>query len=186
MRPNPAIALFLDRDGVINQRIPDDYVKHPDEFIFIEKSLEALVMLAGKFHRIVIVTNQQGIGRGLMTTGQLEAVHQKMLRTIQEAGGRVDAVLFSPDLKNTNSFTRKPAIGMALEARNRFPEIRLERSVMVGDTCSDMLFGRRAGMACAWIGEDAHESERCNDLIDFRYASLWDFATNLPLTPCKF
>ena len=109
-------SLFLDRDGVINQRIPDDYVKHPDEFEFIPGVTDALGIFAGLFKPIIVITNQQGIGRGLMTNAQLNQVHDIMLQKVSESGGRIDAVFYSPDLKNTRSFTRKPAIGLGLKA----------------------------------------------------------------------
>ena len=105
-------TLFLDRDGVINKRLPDDYVKHPDEFELIPGVSDALSIFATIFKTIVVVTNQQGIGRELMTENDLKRVHDKMLEAISAKGGRIDAVFYSPDLKNTNSFTRKPAVGL--------------------------------------------------------------------------
>ncbi len=110
-------TLFLDRDGVINQRIPDDYVKHPDEFVFIQGVTEALKIFAAYFKPIIVVTNQQGIGRGLMTNSQLNQVHEKMLQEVTETGGRIDAIFYSPDLRNTRSFTRKPAVGTRIESK---------------------------------------------------------------------
>ena len=77
-------AIFLDRDGVINQRIPEDYVKSPGEFEFIPGVLDALHHLAAKFNPIIVVTNQQGIGRGLMRTEQLREVHDYMVQKISE------------------------------------------------------------------------------------------------------
>ena len=121
-------TLFLDRDGVINQRIPEDYVKHPDEFQFIPGVTEALAILASIFNPIIVVTNQQGIGRGLMNEDQLKQIHDKMLNGIMESGGRIDAIYYSPDLKNTNSFTRKPSVGLGLKARKQFPSINFKKS----------------------------------------------------------
>src|SRR5688572_23731927 len=89
-------TLFLDRDGVINERIPGDYVKNWDEFIFLDGVLEALNILARKFNRIVVVTNQQGIAKGLMTEEDLNKVHQRMVLEIQESGGKIDKVYFCP------------------------------------------------------------------------------------------
>src|SRR5665811_1915654 len=139
-------SLFLDRDGVINQRIPDDYVKQPDEFKFIPGVTEALEIFASYFNPIIVITNQQGIGRGFMTSSHLNLVHEKMLQKVTETGGRIDAVYYSPDLNNMGSFTRKPAIGLGLKARKQFPSINFKRCIMAGDSYSDILFGHRLGM----------------------------------------
>ena len=76
-------ALFLDRDGVINRRIVDGYVTRPADFVLIDGVLEAMALFAKRFDRIFVVTNQQGIGKGLMTEADLEAVHSGLLRQVQ-------------------------------------------------------------------------------------------------------
>ena len=98
------------------------------------------------------MTNQQGIGKGLMTTEQLHTIHQSMLDKIREQGGRVDAVYFCPDLKSKPDNCRKPGIFMALQAQADFPEIDFSKSIMVGDSFSDMEFGRRTGMFTVYAG----------------------------------
>jgi histidinol-phosphate phosphatase family protein len=122
-----------------------------------------------------VVTNQQGIGRGLMTEAQLSEVHRKMLSEIESAGGRIDAIYFSPDLKNTRSFTRKPAVGMGLAARRDFPEINLQRSIMVGDSKSDLLFGKRLGMITVLIYNTKQIIFDCGELADFSFPDLIHF-----------
>ncbi len=178
-------ALFLDRDGVINQRIQDDYVKLPDEFDFIPGVIEALNIFAKIFDPIVVITNQQGIGRGVMTNAQLKLVHEKMLQKVSESGGRIDAVFFSPDLKNKGSFTRKPAIGMGLKARKQFPSINFKRSIMAGDSYSDILFGHRLGMVTILIGRDKDLAFQCSGILDFSFPDLVSLAEyvkeNLPV-----
>jgi histidinol-phosphate phosphatase family protein len=172
-------SLFLDRDGVINRRIPDDYVKSPDQFEFIPGALEAFGIFNQIFDPIVIVTNQQGIGRGLMTGKELDLVHQRMLESIIKSGGRVDAVYFSPDLKNTGSFTRKPAVGLGLKARKEFPQIRFRKSIMAGDTLSDMLFGKRLDMVNVLINNNPEEIRTCGELPDYLFPDLISFAKSL-------
>ncbi len=172
-------TLFLDRDGVINQRLPDDYVKHPDEFELIPGVTEALAIFANLFENIVVVTNQQGIGRGLMTENDLKLVHDKMLANILAKGGRIDAVFYSPDLKNTNSFTRKPAIGLGLKARKQFPSIRFNKSIMAGDTYNDILFGHRLGMKTVLIGDDKTAASNAIDMLDYTFPDLLSFAEYL-------
>ena len=172
----PGWTLFLDRDGVINKRLPDDYVKHPNEFEFIPGVKEALARLAVFFNPIIVVTNQQGIGRGFMTVEQLNAVHEKMLREVVAERGRIDKVFFSPDLKSDKSFTRKPAVGLGLKARKLFPEINFKRSIMAGDTYSDILFGYRLGMVTVLIGSDKDVAFQCSRILDYSFPDLLSFA----------
>src|ERR1043165_9870225 len=146
-------TLFLDREGVINRKIESDYVKNWVEFEFLEHTLAALRLLNKLFGRIVIVTNQQGIGKKLYRTEDLELIHKNMLYEIAFHGGRVDQVYFSPHLESENHPTRKPGIGMALQARKEFPEIDFKRSIVVGDSKSDMEFGRAAGMHTVLLTE---------------------------------
>ena len=145
-------ALFLDRDGVINKKIDNDYVKHSTEFEFIDGVLVALKKLNAIFGKIVIVTNQQGIGKGLMRAEDLELIHNNMLYEVNYFGGRIDKVYFSPYLASDNHPTRKPSIGMALQAQKDFPEIDFKKSIIVGDSVSDMEFGKKAGMITVFIG----------------------------------
>ena len=171
--------LFLDRDGVINKRLVDDYVKTPDDFIFEDGVLEAIRKFAKIFDRIVVVTNQQGIGKGLMTEGALQQIHQKMLDEVTQHGGRIDAIFFCPDLKKSNSLYRKPNIGMGLAAKKMFPEIRFKQSVMAGDSLSDMKFAKKLGMSSVFISKDQTLIKANNKLIDSTFESLSDYADHL-------
>ncbi len=139
-------TLFLDRDGVINHRIPGAYVRHWDEFEFLENVPQAIAEFSKIFGRIVVVTNQQGIGKGLMTAEELVTLHDKMYREVMAAGGSIDAVYFCPKLAVDNPMCRKPEAGMAYQAQRNFPEIDFKKSVMVGDSLSDMGFGSKVGM----------------------------------------
>jgi D-glycero-D-manno-heptose 1,7-bisphosphate phosphatase len=152
-------TLFLDRDGVINKRPPGDYIKKWAEFEFLPGVREALKILAGKFDRIIVITNQQGIGKGLMTKEDLENIHANMKAAIAENGGRIDAVYYCPDLATDAYNCRKPSTFMAEQAKKDFPEIDFPKSMMVGDTLSDMEFGRNAGMKTVFINSD-------NSLLD--------------------
>lgn len=139
-------TLFLDRDGVINHRIPGAYVRKWEEFEFLENVPKAIASLSEIFGRIVVVTNQQGIGKGLMTAEELVSLHDKMYRAIMTVGGRIDAVYFCPKLASENPICRKPETGMAYQAQRNFPEINFKKCVMVGDSLSDMGFGSKVGM----------------------------------------
>ncbi len=139
-------TLFLDRDGVINRLRENDYVKKWEEFVFIPGTLQAIQYFTKVFGRICVVTNQQGVGKGLMTAADLETIHSKMLSEIESVGGRIDKIYACPDLANNNPPCRKPEIGMGLQAKEDFPEIDVSRSIMVGDSVKDMEFAERLGI----------------------------------------
>jgi histidinol-phosphate phosphatase family protein len=145
-------ALFLDRDGVINRRLPEDYVKTPEELSVFDYVAALLPVFKKYFDRIFIVTNQQGIGKKLMTEEDLRLVHQKMLHEIDFEKKLIDAIYFCPHLAQAKCTCRKPAVGMALKAKNDFPTINLGASLMVGDSSSDILFGKNAGMKTIAVG----------------------------------
>lgn len=138
--------LFLDRDGILNKHLLGDYVRNWSMWEWLPGILEAMPVLAKRFKRIFIVTNQQGVGKGLMTEADLEDVHRHMLADIEAAGGRIDGVYVCTALESEKSPNRKPEIGMALQAQRDFPEVDFHRSVMVGDSKSDELFAQRSRM----------------------------------------
>ncbi len=168
-------TLFLDRDGVINKKIDNDYVKQWIEFEFIEGVLDALKFLNTVFGNIIVVTNQQGIGKKLYRKEDLELIHKNMLYEIAYHGGKIDKVYFSPYLKSENHPYRKPGIGMALKAKEDISTINFKESIMVGDSMSDMEFGRNAGMKTIYISEEITE----NDKIDFNFKSLNEIVISL-------
>ncbi len=147
-------TLFLDRDGVINKRLVGDYVKSVEEFEFLDGSLDAICQFSEIFGVIVIVTNQQGIGKGLMTKDDLNSIHAGMLEQIKKYGGRVDHVFYCPELAADNPECRKPNTGMGLKAKSMFPQIDFKKSLMLGDSISDMKFGEGLGTQFAFIGSD--------------------------------
>ena len=129
-------TLFLDRDGVINVEKDQSYIFHYGEFVFYERGLEALKDLADIFPRIVVVTNQRGVGKGLMTAEALKDVHGKMKRDVLEGGGRIDAIYYCDSLSDDHPH-RKPNPGMAFAARQDIPNIDLSRSEI-----NDAVIGR--------------------------------------------
>jgi histidinol-phosphate phosphatase family protein len=172
-------TLFLDRDGVINKKIDNDYVKRWEDFHFLPGVTDALKKLNSVFGKIVIVTNQQGIGKGFFTEEALEATHAKMVEEIERQGGRIDRIYFCPALHSENSENRKPNTGMGSQAIKEFPEIAPERSVIVGDSITDMQFGKTLGMCTVYISERFPEEVEEQLLIDKMYASLWEFAKTI-------
>ena len=170
-------TLFLDRDGVINQRSPGDYVKSPEEFIPSPGLAEAMRLLSEKFDLIFVVTNQQGIGKGLMGEMELANVHQKMLQLATAEGGRIDKVYHCPHLSDAGCPCRKPATGMAWLALADFPDMNIEDACMVGDSVADMEFADRLGIRKVLIRGKLEEVDLLAKLdVDFTFDSLLDFA----------
>lgn len=172
-------TLFLDRDGVINHRLPGDYVKKPEQFQMIEGADKAICMLGQIFGRTIVVSNQQGVGKGIMTAEDLKLVDEKMSRLIADAGGKLDAVFYAPMLAQERHIMRKPRIGMGLAARRNFPEIHFKRSVMAGDSISDMQFGKCLGMKTVLIGDSSAVARKFPKLVDYYFPTLYDFALKL-------
>ena len=128
--------VILDRDGVINFD-SDQYIKSPEEWQPIPGSLEAIAQLTQCGWRIVVATNQAGVGRGLFDMATLNAMHGKMHRTVAQAGGRIEAIFYCPDTADSNSPCRKPRPGMLLAIGVRL-NMPLEDVPMVGDSLRDL------------------------------------------------
>ena len=168
-------TLFLDRDGVINHDKDNDYIRNRGEFRFYDSTLEALALLAQKFGRMVVVTNQKGVGKGLMSLDALNDIHAHMLSHIEQAKGRIDKIYFCTDLSD-DSPDRKPNPGMAFQANRDFPEIDMKRSIIVGNRISDMGFGRNAGMHTVFVATTHPETNYPDPMIDLRFNNLLEFA----------
>jgi histidinol-phosphate phosphatase family protein len=173
-------TLFLDRDGVVNVEKEGSYILHYGEFVFYEGTKEALKILASTFGRIVVVTNQRGVGKGMMTAADLLDIHDKMVAEIVLDGGRIDRIYYADSLDNAHPL-RKPQPGMAHAAREDFPEIDFSRSLMVGNNISDMEFGRNAGMHTVFLTTTNPEQVLPHPAIDMTFNSLYDFAKHLQL-----
>ena len=139
-------TLFLDRDGVINIKLKNRYVESFSQFQFIDKSLDAIKILSDIFERIIIVTNQQGIGKGVMSIEDLNKLHQNMIAEINLHGGKIDRIYYCPHLVSDNCKCRKPEIGMLSDAVRDFPNISIEDSYLVGDSITDIQAGEIFGL----------------------------------------
>lgn len=139
-------TLLLDRDGVINRLRPGDYVKTIDEFEWLPGVLDALAAAARKFKGIYIITNQRGVGKGVMSGEALHELHSWMLGKIQAAGGRIDGIYVCTSVSESDP-CRKPGRGMFDRLLEDHPETEPGRCVMIGDSESDMLFARNCGIA---------------------------------------
>ena len=137
-------AVLLDRDGVIN-RNRTDYVKSWDEFEFLPGSLEALRMLAEQGTRVIVVTNQSVVGRGIIPQDELDRIHARMTREIEAHGGRIDAILCCSHSPDDGCLCRKPRPGLLLEAMDRF-QLDPNLCYVVGDSLNDLMAARAAGL----------------------------------------
>lgn len=172
-------TLFLDRDGVINVDNIHGYILNWEEFKFYPGVLEAMATFAPLFHRIVLVTNQRGVGKGVMSKEDLTRIHENMLREMIENGGRMDAVYYCDATTNDHP-NRKPNPGMAYEAKKQFPSIDFSKSIMVGNTSGDMEFGRAIGAYTVYIHTREDKIPR-PETIDARFEDLLTFAKALHL-----
>jgi D-glycero-D-manno-heptose 1,7-bisphosphate phosphatase len=166
-------AIFLDRDGVINHKLPEDhYVSSIEQFVFLDGVAEALRLLQQMGYVLVVITNQRGIARDLMTESDLEEVHNYMRSVLAQNGVDLDAVYHCPHEKDERCNCRKPQPGMILQAEQDLG-IDLNLSYLVGDSPSDMEAGRKAGVRSVRItdGQD--------DTAHAVFKNLLDFARNL-------
>lgn len=169
-------SLFLDRDGVLNHQKEGSYILAWDEFIFYDGVLKAMQFFATQFKHIFIVTNQRGVGKGLMAENDLQQIHCNMQKSIELAGGKIDGIYYCTELDSPN---RKPNPGMAYQAQQNFPEVDFSKSVMVGNSISDMEFGRNIGAINVFITTTNQSVTAADERIDAVYNSLENFANAL-------
>lgn len=135
--------IILDRDGVINQD-SDLFIKSPDEWIALPGSLEAIARLNEANYRVVVATNQSGIGRGLFDMNTFNAINDKMTKALVQVGGRLDAIFFCPHSSDSTCECRKPKPGMFREIGQRF-NVDLNGVPCVGDSLRDLQAGAAVG-----------------------------------------
>ena len=142
-------AIFLDRDGVLLENRPD-YVRSWEDVAIYPAALEALAKASHSSHMFVIVTNQSGVGRGLIGIEEAETINRRLVVEVQKAGGRIDAVSMCIHSPEQECGCRKPKPGLLLHAA-KLLGIDLKESVMIGDALSDIEAGRAAGVGEAVI-----------------------------------
>lgn len=179
--PENKSALFLDRDGVLNVRKFKGYIQSVSEFTFLPRVRQALKLLQPHFDYTFIVTNQQGVAKGLMTRKDVEQIHAHMLQSLSAHGIHIQAVYVAYDLADAQPNARKPNPTMGQWALRDFPDIDFLSSLMVGDTASDMRFGRALQMKCAWIRSGPpFEEQVSSELYDWQGESLFQLAQDSP------
>lgn len=166
--------MFLDRDGILNEKMPEHrYVTRWEEFRVLPGVPEALRRLNDAGLRVVVVSNQRGIAKGLYTAADLEAMHAQFQRLLNLDGAHIDAFFICPHEANECN-CRKPLPGLYEQAVAQFPEITAATSLMIGDSPTDIEFGRRVGMKTILV--DAQHgtvgAEGAATQADLRVASL--------------
>jgi D-glycero-D-manno-heptose 1,7-bisphosphate phosphatase len=174
--PRDLNTVFLDRDGVLNEKMPEGrYVTGWHEFHLLPGIPEAIARLNRAGLRVVVVSNQRGIALGLYTAADVESIHASLQNLLKTHGAHVDAFYFCPhDKQECNC--RKPLPGLFEQAAAQFPDLAAETSVMIGDSLSDIEFGRRLGMKTVFI-QAAPERQKpgahiAAEMADLRCPSL--------------
>ena len=158
-------TLFLDRDGVINVKLDGRYVKNTDEFEFMIGAETAISKLSKIFNRILIITNQQGIAKGIMSDKDLGVLHDYMLFELKKNGGVIDKIYYCPHLAAENCSCRKPNPGMIHHAIIDFPEIKLAQSYLIGDSDTDIIAGNKIGLITVKVDNEYTLSKWCDELF---------------------
>lgn len=173
-------TLFLDRDGVVNERIVDDYVMDPKDLILTPNLIQALAIFSQYFGKIIVVSNQQCVGKGLCTIETIENVHATLNDILLKEKILINDFLVCPHKATDNCHCRKPKSGLALKAQAKYPSIDFLKSVMVGDMLSDMKFGKNLGMTTIYVGDQKvpnfNEIEKYADHV---FLNLYEFAKNI-------
>ena len=173
-------TVFLDRDGVINHETEGDYVTNWSDFHFYEGVKEAMAYFATVFNKIIMVTNQRGVSKGLMDEIDLREIHLNMLGALESQGGRIDKIYYCTDLDDV-SHNRKPNPGMGLQAKKDFPEIDFSKAIMIGNTIGDMQFGRNIGTFTIFISSNRPAPTLPDPLVDAVYPTLISVAQDIRL-----
>ena len=170
-------TLFLDRDGVINDD-KSPYTLNAEQFEFYPGVPEAIADLSKIFKYAIIVTNQRGVGRNLMTEDDLRLIHEKLLSGISAAGGKITAIYYCTAINNDHP-NRKPNPGMALQAMHDFKDLDPARAIIVGNNISDMQFGRNAGIHTVLVHTTGTKVNEPHELVDLQFENLPAFAKAL-------
>jgi D-glycero-D-manno-heptose 1,7-bisphosphate phosphatase len=169
-------TVFLDRDGVLNRKLPEgNYVSSWSDFELLPGVLEAIDKLKSAGLRVLVVSNQRGIALGLYTTEAVRQIHSELQNLLLARRTSIDGFYFCPH-NHAECDCRKPMTGLFKRAKADFPEISAETSVMIGDSLSDIEFGRRLGMRTIFIQGDPSRqkpsAKMADELADMRCSSL--------------
>ena len=185
--PGPVQTVFLDRDGVVNEKMPEGrYVTQWSDFNILPGVVEAIALLNRAGLRVIVISNQRGIALGLYTAEDVHTIHSQFQKVLASSGAHVDAFYFCPHDKDQCN-CRKPLPGLFEQAVAHFPAITASGSVMIGDSRSDVEFGKRLGMTTVFIDGDPRlqkpGAESAREMADRSYSSLFEAVTELLAQP---
>lgn len=169
-------TVFLDRDGVINEKAPEgDYVRRPEDLRLLESAATGIARLNRAGIRVIVVSNQRGVARGLYSLEDVRTITAKLEQLLAAQGAHINRSYFCPHDEGACN-CRKPRPGLFEQARADFPEIEAVTSLMIGDSLSDVEFGRGLGMRTIFIeGPPEHQrsgADRARELAEARFRSL--------------
>ena len=172
-------AVFLDRDGVINRKRPEgQYVTRWEEMELLPGVVEGIASLNQAGFRVIVVSNQRCVAKGLINIVDLEDIHRRMSETLARGGAKIDAIYYCPHEKGDGCDCRKPAPGMLLKAA-RSLGIELSSSWMIGDSNSDVEAGKKAGCKTIRLSATNSAGFAGNGGADFVAESLLDAARKI-------
>ena len=163
-------AIFLDRDGVINQE-RKDYVKKLDEFRILDKTSDAINIIKNRGFLVIIITNQSAISRKLLSVETLNKIHEKLQSYLEKYGTSFDGVYFCPHIPSENCECRKPKPGMFIEAKDKY-NISMKDSWMIGDSESDIKAANAAGISKTILVRSGHRVDESNSNPKFTIDSI--------------
>jgi D-glycero-D-manno-heptose 1,7-bisphosphate phosphatase len=169
-KPECERFILLDRDGVVNVNRPD-YIKSAAELRFYQDSLEALGILEQKGVGVILVSNQSGINRGLISWENFRQIHEKVIAGVAECGGRIHAAFYCPHRPDEKCGCRKPAPAMIFSAC-RFAGIEPNQTFFVGDSQSDMLAAQNAGCPAVRIVRTQGQAADAGSRTEFVFQTL--------------
>ena len=175
---NKCKAVFFDRDGVVNLRVINDYIKNSREFKFLPDFLHFFPKVISSGYHTFLITNQQGVSKGVMSLEELKGIFNFMQFGLQKkTGSQFHDIFYCTDPADSNSFYRKPNPGMLLDAIKKW-NIDIESSWVIGDSISDAQAGKRAGMKTVLVGK--YNKDTCPE-ADYIARNLFDIEKNVPI-----
>lgn len=179
---NKNITVFLDRNGVINKD-KKEYITRWSQFEFMPHIFTVLRVFNDRGYRVIIVTNQCGVGEGLMTITKIKSMHNRMRLRVYNEGGMISGLYFCPHKKEDNCHCRKPRPGMFLDAKEDFPDIDFNQSFMIGDRWSDMDAASALGIKTCMLIDKLTDLHKCRVEPDF---CISDISQAIQLVPTYF
>lgn len=177
-----SITIFLDRDGIINE-FKDSYITRWSQFKFKPHIFRFLRVCKDRDYRVIVVTNQSAIGKGLMTQNDLIGIHARMKQRIYNEGGKISHVYFCPHTTEDNCYCKKPKSGMFIEAKKNYPEIYFENSFMIGDWKDDIDAAAPLGITTCLLIDHLTDLHQCKNEPDF---CISDISQAIHLVPTYF